>query len=751
MVQEEVTKARRVKRVAKRRQNARVHGHALTAPDTKAKPGMRTGAIENLNQRLVSLEKMFLGQGVLWQQVWKCLDSVSSQKHHDFTDDGASLPEYTAQLKASLSALHSDNKEHTLRADEPASLPKRRKLNGESDFQRSDPFWMKDGELCLPQDLVDSLVEIYFLRIQPWIPILHVRLFPEAMKVPLERRKMKTIFHAIASLCVRFSDDPRLASPDIRSRLGKQCRQAVILESMESFSVENLQALIICAFDMIGSGRGPSAWSIVGSIARTVEHLQLNVEEEDRYHYGPDKKALITRIAFLPPCVNWAAAEGRRRVFWNVFLMDRFCSIATGWNMSLKSTEVKRRLPCEGALWEAGEPLSIPTPYFGTVEGPTGENSDPLGVIAADEETSSLGAFSYCIEATESLGLVTTFFQEKSMDIHNPQALRLWLIRFKQLDLRLMQWKIFLPVRWREACAVNADGNMDPNLTLAHITHNTAVVLLHQSIAYPTLEWQSSPIRLPSSSSAETCLAAAREVGIIAQKFLRSAGFVTNPQFAFCLFICGRMLLAHSATYNMNLIQEFESLLGSLWEIARRWNGPHVSDTAPSPDDNLASKLAHRLFKARQLGPHDLDLTQSAFVDNETQTSRVRFTGSLTGQSPDQTLGVGIASPTKNCHYPMAPAVSTEGQGTPPDMISLAFPPLPMAFQVPSASQTAMHSPNINSLEHYPNQSAEAYAQQYPVGFEDLHSLLEDPFLPNQRVSVFSHPIMADEMESMGQ
>lgn len=312
------------------------------------------------------------------------------------------------------------------------------------------------------------------------------------------------------------------------------------------------------------------------------------------------------------------------------------------------------------------------------------------------------------------------------------------------------RWKTFLPVRWREACALNADGNMDPNLTLAHITHNTAVVLLHQSIAYPTLEWQQSPIRLPSSSSAETCLAAAREVGIIAHKFLRSAGFLTNPQFAFCLFICGRMLLAHSATYNMNLFPEFESLLGSLWDISRRWNGPHVSGSTPSPDDNLASKLAHRLFKARQLGPHDLDLTQSAFVDSETQTTRAVLANSGTGHSSTQTYGVNLVSPANNCHYPLAHTVPTDAQGTPPDMISLAFPPLPMAFQVPSASQTAMHSPNLNSLEPYPNQLADPYEHQYPVGFEDLHSLLEDPFLPNQRVSVFSHPIISDDMESTG-
>lgn len=288
---------------------------------------------------------------------------------------------------------------------------------------------------------------------------------------------------------------------------------------------------------------------------------------------------------------------------------------------------------------------------------------------------------------------------------------------------------------------------MDPNLTLAHITHNTAVVLLHQSIAYPTIDWQASPIKLPSSSSAETCLAAAREVGIIAERFLRSAEFLTNPQFAFCLFICGRMLLAHSAIYNMDLFHEFESLLGSLWNISRRWNGPHVSDTAPAPDDNLASKLACRLSKARQLGPSDLDLTQSAFVENQTNSSSNQVSSPRAMRSHIQSLGNGMLSPATDWpHHTMYPA-PIDVQRTPPDLISMAFPPLPVSFQVPSTTHTAIQSPMMSSGPQFLNQETDAFGHEGPVGFDDLHSLLGDPFLPNQRVSVFSHPIVPEPTE----
>lgn len=63
-------------------------------------------------------------------------------------------------------------------------------------------------------------------------------------------------------------------------------------------------------------------------MTRTVEQLRLSVEEEDSRHRNGEY--LIRRMIFLREAENWVETEERRRVFWNVFLMDRFCSIATG-------------------------------------------------------------------------------------------------------------------------------------------------------------------------------------------------------------------------------------------------------------------------------------------------------------------------------------------------------------------------------------------------------------------------------------
>lgn len=54
-------------------------------------------------------------------------------------------------------------------------------------------------------------------------------------------------------------------------------------------------------------------------------------------------------------------------------------------------------------------------------------------------DMTTVGAFAYCIEATESLSRVTTYFLQQRINFQDRQELGSWLTRFKELDLRLVQ------------------------------------------------------------------------------------------------------------------------------------------------------------------------------------------------------------------------------------------------------------------------------------------------------------------------
>ncbi|KAJ3578985.1 hypothetical protein NPX13_g1583 [Xylaria arbuscula] len=718
----------------------------------KTRPGMRTGAIEHLNQRIATLENMFLGQGLLFQELCSQLSRAEAPlAAPPLSAPVESLQSRTARLRESLlERNHNKQSLGDLNAHNGPQPAKRQRVgSGPLETGLDTALNLDDGHVYLPDDLVDSLTDIYFARIHPWIPMVHETRFRAQMKEPTERARLRMIFCAIVSLCARFSDDHRLVNTEVCSSLSKRCRKVVMLEAMESFSVENLQALVICAFDIIGTGRGPSAWSIVGSMARTVEYLQLSIEQDSDEQLSEQYQVLIKRAAFLRRSRDWTEAESRRRVFWNIFLMDRFCSMATGWNVSLKSEEIKRRLPCEGKLWNNAESSSINTPFLGVSNLSTETSDSTLGTSSGEDSAELLGGFAYCVEATENLNLVTSFFLKQGLDMTNTQAVQHWLLRFKKLDLRLIQWKLFLPERWKEACALNEDGIMDPNLTLAHITHNTAVVLLHQCVAYPATNWQKMSIKLPSSSSAETCLAAAREVAIIAQNFLEGGDFLTNPQFSFCLFICGRLFLAHASYHKVTLSPSFDSLTHSLQEISRRWDGPRALDINPAP--NLASKFTQRLVKARAVGATSLDIRQSAIPGDTAQATipttpqpiHVAQGGSLLPTGPATCLpsepidDAGNVYPTRDILDSATFRGSTEDQHASPDDISMAFPPLPTAFQSSSMFTNPIQALDFQAWQNTPNGLHTPF-QPSLESSDLLDPFLNQSFLPIERISVYS-------------
>lgn len=331
-------------------------------------------------------------------------------------------------------------------------------------------------------------------------------------------------------------------------------------------------------------------------------------------------------VRLVQPSEDWTELEERRRLFWIIFLLDRFCSVSTGWNTSLTSDDVHRRLPADGGYFTREEPVT--TPYFGiwdkaaarigrslahvpaqyneddsTIEQPQGASPNSAnGYIDA----SKLGAFAYCVEATESLSQVTTFFLQQQINWQDKEHAINWLTRFKELDLRLVHWKLFLPPRWKDS-NISSDRtivDMDPNLTLAHLTHNTSMILLHHPIAHPPPDWNNY-VALPKECSAQTCELAAIETSNIVDKFLAhtSIPFV-NVQFSFCTFVAAKALLFEHQVTQQALRPEFHRLTRDLWEMSARWKGrKHSLDES---DMNQAGVYARHLERLHECGQQDL-------------------------------------------------------------------------------------------------------------------------------------------------
>ncbi|EEY22855.1 conserved hypothetical protein [Verticillium alfalfae VaMs.102] len=322
----------------------------------------------------------------------------------------------------------------TFSAESPGRPRKRRRVDSCGNPTIELTFALEDLENIStnlpPPALLEDVVNAYFGLIQPWIPMIHETQFRARIHDPGQLPGLVVVLHAMVVAALRFVDSAGMGLPqaELKTRATRS-RNIVMLTAMDHLSVENLQALIIVAFN-------------------DVCYQSLSVESD-----LDGKEPLLKPLTTIPAPVNWTEEEQRRRVFWNVFCLDR-------WNTSLTSDDVQRKLPADGGLWHKEEPVT--TPYFGiwdrsaakigksiaflpghstapASETPlassnTGANSGPNTV-----DMTTVGAFAYCIEATESLSRVTTYFLQQKIDFQDRQEVSSWLTRFKELDLRLVQ------------------------------------------------------------------------------------------------------------------------------------------------------------------------------------------------------------------------------------------------------------------------------------------------------------------------
>lgn len=457
----------------------------------------------------------------------------------------------------------------------------------------------------LPSEgILASLVEKYFEIIHPWIPMIHEKTFRTRFRLPGQRRAISNILHAIVVATARFSSiDTHLSTIDILP-LVKACRQRVMVTAMESISVENLQALIIIAFDSIGSGNGPRTWAVVDAMTRMVDHLRLSFEPPQ--HDGDLEVAKS----------EWPNEEERRRIFWNVFFLDRFCSVSAGWKPTIEASRIERRLPTDGFIFQDAGPARAR--YFQPDRDPAfGEE----GIDYEREEIACLGGLSYSVEATEWLIQIAEFYIQKEIDANDTQAVQSWLSKFRKMDMQLVNWKKSLPPIWRnrDKKFLSKFGKViqDPNLSLAHVTHNASVILLHQQVAFPLGFSNSGFIPYSQNNSLKICVAAATEILNATEDFMNNNPGVSNPQLSFCLFVAGRLLRAHNACRpDFSFAELFNRVVELLFKMSDRWEG----NRAVANSNNLATKFARSLLnkssnmKDSQLG---IDIRKPAYSDQD--------------------------------------------------------------------------------------------------------------------------------------
>lgn len=293
-----------------------------------------------------------------------------------------------------------------------------------------------DPELDLPPyDLLYALVDLYFEHINTWCPILHRRTALDTFfgPTPLEEAD-RVVLYSIVATTLRFSTDPRLTD-ESRKRYHDSSKQKVLLYGLENSSVKALQALVILALDLVGSSNGPPGWKLLALITRSVVQLGLAVEPKSSL-ISPVYPSIYTlRAVTLPEPDSWIEDESRRRLFWMVYLLDRYSTIATAFDFALDDKDIDRKLPCKDDYFLKNQPVETRAFHH---------SSDRVDYLSHAENVGSFGLY------VEILGILSRIhvFLKRPVDIGALSDVEEWQSTYRKLDGELSAWEFNLPAEY---------------------------------------------------------------------------------------------------------------------------------------------------------------------------------------------------------------------------------------------------------------------------------------------------------------
>ncbi|KAK0475463.1 fungal-specific transcription factor domain-containing protein [Armillaria novae-zelandiae] len=214
-------------------------------------------------------------------------------------------------------------------------------------------------------DLLQSLVNLYFERVNILLPLLHRLTFENSIseKLHLKDQKFAEVVIFVCAVASRYSDDPRVlfeGQQSAQSSGWKWVHQVVstLRLPIHTSTLYDLQFLCLFAQFILGSSAHYLCWTLVGIGLRVAQDVGVHQRR------GRDSP-------------NTVEGELWKRAFWCLLFMDRVASSHLGRPCALYGEEIDVEPPveCDDQYWihanpeeafkqPAGQPSDIS--YFNT-------------------------------------------------------------------------------------------------------------------------------------------------------------------------------------------------------------------------------------------------------------------------------------------------------------------------------------------------------------------------------------------------
>lgn len=432
---------------------------------------------------------------------------------------------------------------------------------------------MPCSEHKLPSaDLLRDLVDLYFKRFHPQFPILHPEITRDRLLGYIENRIDKCwpmLLLAIATVTLRWVPTSQISS-ELRNDYYNTCKQKLILQSLNITNIECLQALVLLAIDMVGVSNGPQTWGILALICSAAVHLGICKEQ-----IIDSNESLATKMdEVIVPARDPVEAESRRRLFWGIYMLDRFSSVSTSFAFRINENDIDRMLPIQESLWLTSS-ISLPkTRWLKTPNRTDYTTSNPQFI----------DPFGHLLEILQILAMIHDFLR-KAVNIYSLEDVIQWQMRYRQLDQQIDDWHNSLTLEYTDInrVTVNGDndtlngvslqgsstGELNPMLVMLHATHYTTIMRLHSSAGYAFLK---SEFFTSSPSAAQKCRQAVKSMTTLAKLVSsHSTWEYLGPHYAWTLWVSARLLLVDCVTNHQAMPTDLEFLLSALKQMGKYW------------------------------------------------------------------------------------------------------------------------------------------------------------------------------------
>lgn len=196
----------------------------------------------------------------------------------------------------------------------------------------------------LPSDsILKELAELFFQFVYPWAPMFHKPTFFANMFNP----SRLVLLHGLVVVAFRFW--PR-SQPSLEEREAyvRASRERLLLEAVDSCSLQTAQALTLLAIDAVGQCPGPRTWNVMAMLIRMSQQLGLGKAASQA-----DTKLSLVHNDDLCNDMDLSAIdqEERRRLFWTIYSLDRFSSVPYGQPCAIDSKTIKLPYPALDQEW----------------------------------------------------------------------------------------------------------------------------------------------------------------------------------------------------------------------------------------------------------------------------------------------------------------------------------------------------------------------------------------------------------------